>query len=286
MFDVSDLTLLLRQHLPAFADLPCYELASSGTDNSLFKLGDTYLLRIPRRSEAVRPLQSEIKLLPKLQNLPLAVPTVLVAGALNTHVPFAVYRWIPGQNADADGLTDPVQSARQLAEFLGALHKVDSSTGPLAGPNNNMRGVPLARLDQATLEAISVLADEIDVASAKDIWSQALGAAPATQMVWIHGDLKSDNMLLRHGQLRAVIDWGLAGVGDPAVDYAAGLTWVPAEAEATFRECLLMTEADWLRARGWALYCAVIALSYYRGRSHPALCAHCRRILSRLGLLL
>lgn len=286
MFDVSDLTQLLRRHLPAFAELPCHELASSGTDNRLFRLGDTYLLRIPRGPEAVRPLQSEIKLLPKLQNLPLVVPTVLAAGALNNNVPFAVYRWIPGQIAEADDLADPKQGARQLAEFLGALHKIDPSTGPLAGPNNNMRGVPLARLDQATLEAISVLADEIDVASAKDIWCHALGTTPAPHMVWVHGDLKSDNMLLRHGQLRAVIDWGLAGVGDPAVDYAAGLTWVSAEAEATFRECLSMTEADWLRARGWALYCAVIALSYYRGRSHPGLCAHCRRILSRLGLLL
>lgn len=44
-------------------------------------------------------------------------------------------------------------------------------------------------------------------------------------------------------------------------------------------------EADWQRARGWALYGAVIALGFHRGGGDGALCRQSRRALSRLGVL-
>jgi aminoglycoside phosphotransferase (APT) family kinase protein len=39
--------------------------------------------------------------------------------------------------------------------------------------------------------------------------------------VWIHGDLLRPNLLVRGGRLRAVIDFGAVGVGDPAADVIA-----------------------------------------------------------------
>ena len=56
-------------------------------------------------------------------------------------------------------------------------------------------------------------------------------------------------------------------------------------ARAAFRDRLGAPETDWLRARGCALYGAVIALSYYRGGRNEALCRQSRLTLSRLGLL-
>ena len=46
-----------------------------------------------------------------------------------------------------------------------------------------------------------------------------------------------------------------------------------------------LDDGDWLRAKGCALYGAVIALSYYRGGKNEALCHQSRLTLSRLGLL-
>ncbi|WP_297358655.1 phosphotransferase [Mycetocola sp.] len=39
--------------------------------------------------------------------------------------------------------------------------------------------------------------------------------------VRIHTDLLRPNLLTHHGELAAVIDWGGAGIGDPAADVTA-----------------------------------------------------------------
>lgn len=78
-------------------------------------------------------------------------------------------------------------------------------------------------------------------------------------------------------------------MGDPAVDLACAWTWLPDTAEAAFRAACAHPDAAWVRARGWTLYGAVIALEYYRETSdrpcrNPALCAVSRATLARLGL--
>ena len=86
--------------------------------------------------------------------------------------------------------------------------------------------------------------------------------------------------------MSGVIDWGLSAVGDPAADYATAWFWIDPSARAAFRDHLDLDDSDWLRAKGWALYGAVIALSYYRGGRNESLCQQSRLTLSRLGLLL
>jgi aminoglycoside phosphotransferase (APT) family kinase protein len=60
-----------------------------------------------------------------------------------------------------------------------------------------------------------------------------------------------------------VIDFGLAGVGDPAADLTPAWTFLPAEARRPFRDQVGPDEDAWARGRGWALSIAVIALAYY-----------------------
>lgn len=74
--------------------------------------------------------------------------------------------------------------------------------------------------------------------------------------------------------------------GDPVADYASAWSWVALSARETFRQVLGLNNDDWLRAKAWALYSAVIALSYYRGGKNEPLCRQFRRTLSPLGLLL
>jgi hypothetical protein len=74
-------------------------------------------------------------------------------------------------------------------------------------------------------------------------------------------------------------------VGDPAADHAAAWAWVDPVARDAFRAALDLGAADWLRAQGWALYGAAIALAYYRGGGNETLCLQSRRTLARLGLM-
>ena len=279
---------LLRDQAPHWADLPLHRIASSGTDNAIYRLGDRLSLRIPRRPSAVALLAKELDWLPHMAGLPLQVPTLRLRGRAErgTAVDFGILDWMEGQTATPQQIADSRSAALSLADFLTVLHRKETTGAPQAGAVNSRRGVTLDSLAAAMLPAIDMLADEIDTLHARNLWHRACAAPFRAAPVWLHGDLKADNLIARGGALCGVIDWGLSAVGDPAADYAAAWSWVDPSARAAFRDRLGLDDDDWLRAKGWALYGAVIALSYYRGGRNEALCAQSRLTLSRLGLLL
>ena len=285
-FDVGDAEALLCGYASDWAHKTVQAIESGGTDNALFLLDDDCVLRIPIRPSAVAPLTKELMWLPSLAGLPLEVPTVLFHGQTKSQLgfDFGILTWLEGSNASEDRIDDPVVAAGALGSFLSELHQKPIENAPHAGAGNNNRGVDLTELTDKTLSSIEVLADEIYADDARDLWQQACSMPFRGRPVWVHGDLKADNMLTRGGQLTAVIDWGLSAVGDPAVDISAAWTWVSPEARAEFQFASGADDASWKRAQGWALYCATIALSFYRDRSHEALCEQSRRTLQRLGL--
>ncbi len=122
----------------------------------------------------------------------------------------------------------------------------------------------LAARDSHTRTAIEALRGIIDTGAATAAWEMAL-RAPAWHRppVWIHGDLKSDNLLVVEGQLRAVIDFGGLCVGDPACDLIIAWDLLSAESRGVFRAALPVDDATWARGRGRALSVALIALPYY-----------------------
>lgn len=278
---------LLSTYACKWAELPIEEINSTGTDNALFMLGNDCVLRMPKRESAAILLEKELTWLPVLQGLPLAVPELLLHGKSKQDFgfEFGIFNWIPGQVASRDQITDLKQATLNLAGFLTALQDVNTDHAPRAGQQNNNRGIDLVELTRKVYSSINVLADEIDVTKACELWERACSVPIAERSVWIHGDLKADNMIAVDGALAGVIDWGLSAVGDAAVDFAVVWTWVAPNNRELFRRKCQIDENDWQRAKGWALYCAVIALSYYRGRSHDALCNHSRITLRRLGLL-
>lgn len=286
--DEAFVARLLRAQTPLWADLPLHRIASSGTDNAIFRLGDRLSVRIPRRPSAVALLSKELDWLPHLQGLPLEVPVLRFRGhaELGSAFEFGVFDWMEGQIAKPEHLADWQDSARALADFLKSLHLKDTTGAPPAGASNSRRGVVLRDMTEVALPSIEIVADEINMHRARDLWAKACAEEFSRQPVWLHGDLKADNLIVRDGILRGVIDWGLAAVGDPAADYATAWFWIDPSARLAFRNHLDLDDSDWHRAMGWALYGAVIALSYYRGGRNEALCQQSRMTLSRLGLLL
>lgn len=279
---------LVKAQVPQWAGLPLRRIASTGTDNTIFRLGGTMLVRVPRRPSAVALLRKELDWLPHLQGLPLEIPALRFRGRSGTGVAFdfGIMDWIEGRIATPGQVADWQNAARVLADFLKALHLKDTSGAPPAGVCNSRRGVALHDLTDAALHAIEVVADEIDARRARALWERACTAEFSRPPVWLHGDIKANNLIVRNGALSGVIDWGLSAVGDPAADYATAWVWIDPTARAGFRDHLEPEDSDWLRAEGWALYAAVIALSYYRNGRNEALCQQSRLTLSRLGLLL
>ena len=284
--DEAFVARLIEEQVPQWSGLLLRRISSSGTDNTIFRLGDHLSVRVPRRPSAIALLSKELEWLPKLTGLPLATPFLRYKGHTECGFDFGIFDWLEGQNAAPEHIADWQVAARDLADFLKALHLKSGSGAPPAGTINNRRGIAIGGLTDVAIPAIRAVSDEIDVAQATLLWQAACETEFHKPPVWLHGDLKADNLIAKEGQLVGVIDWGLSAVGDPAADYAAAWSWIAPEARDSFLDRLDLDHSDITRAKGWALYGAVIALSYYRNGRNEALCRQSRLTLSRLKLLL
>jgi len=92
------------------------------------------------------------------------------------------------------------------------------------------------------------------------VWDTALRATWYRPAIWFHGDAQPGNLLVRDGRLSAVIDFGTAGVGDPACDTTSAWTFLSGESSRAFAERLSFDEATWARGRGWGIWKAMIVL--------------------------
>lgn len=266
---------LLTTQFAEWASLPIEPVTSTGTDNALYRLGVDKVIRLPRRREDTLRLEKERRWLPRLAPLvPLSVPVPLAKGSPGEGYPFewSIYRWLDGEAANLTPIADLTQAAAELAEFVLALQRIDSSDGPPPGTHNAFRGEPLAARDESTRGSITALREHVDADAVTAIWDDALTAPDWTrEPVWIHGDLDSRNLLVANGRLSAVIDFGCLGVGDPACDVMVAWKVLSADARDVFRTKLSVDDATWMRSRGWALSQAVNALSYYTPETNPAL---------------
>jgi aminoglycoside phosphotransferase (APT) family kinase protein len=283
--DLSLVRRLLTAQFPQWADLPIEPVQSAGTDNAIYRLGPDMALRLPRIPSSAGQVAKEQQWLPRLAPLlPFAIPLPLAKGVPGEGYPWhwSIYQWLSGENATIERIADPGQLARDLAQFIAALQRIDPAGGPLSGPHNSFRGVPLAMRDPLTRAAIATLHDTLDPSALTTAWETAL-QTPVwhNPPVWIHGDLQSGNLLAQQGRLAAVIDFGCLGVGDPACDLIVAWSLLSSESRDIFRTTLAVDDATWARGRGWALSIGLIALPYYQD-TNPVLAAISRRAIDEV----
>lgn len=275
---------LVAAQFPEWADLPVRPVAAGGWDNRTFHLGEQMTVRLPRAAAYALQVEKEQFWLPKLApGLPLPIPTPLAMGEPAEGYPWrwSVYRWLEGETATAGPISDLVQFATALAEFLVALQRIDAAGGPPPGPHNFHRGGPLSTYDAETRQAIEALDGQVDAAGATEAWDAALAAEWQGPSVWLHGDVAAGNLLVDQGRLSAVIDFGCCGVGDPACDLAIAWTFFDGESREAFRASLPLDPATWARGRGWTLWKALIVLAGLPG-ANPQEAERSRRIIDDL----
>jgi aminoglycoside phosphotransferase (APT) family kinase protein len=280
--DPSLVRRLLADQFPQWANLPIERVESSGTDNAIYRLGEHMAARLPRVPGGTGTIDKELRWLPELAPLlPVAISQPLVKGSPGPGYPWhwSVHSWLDGESVNVERVADPVGLAQDLGGFVTALRRIDTAGGPFAEQDGS-RGVPLARRDAATREAIAQLDGVIDSHAVTAAWDAAL-RAPAWPHpgVWIHGDLLSGNVLVDgRGRLSAVIDFGCMAVGDPACDVMAAWTLFAAEGREAFRCAVAVDDATWARGRGWALSFALIALPYYM-HTNPVFVRDARHVI-------
>ena len=284
--DASLARRLVTAQFPQWADLEVEPVEEDGTDNATYRLGDELSVRLPRGPRrGVGQVDKDLRWLPVLAPLlPLAIPAPIAKGMPAEGYPFewGIYGWLLGEPASPDRIADPTRAAMDLARFLTALQRVDTTGGPPGGPPHTSRGVAVRTRDAQTREAIAALHGEVDVEAVTEMWEAAL-RAPDWQgpPLWVHGDLMPGNLLAREGRLSAVIDFSALCVGDPANDVMVAWTFLTSETRGSFRAELGVDDATWARGRGWALSWALIALPYYL-HTHPPIVRDARRTIDEV----
>ncbi|WP_127794977.1 phosphotransferase [Agromyces sp. LHK192] len=254
------------------------ELVANGWDNVIFRLGDRYAVRMPRRELGAQLIERELRWLPELAPaLPVPVPAPVRRGAPAAGYPYAwsIVPWFEGEEAASVDRASRGPSAAALAAFVGAL----GAPAPAGAPRSPFRGVPLADRDAGMRERLSspelaAALPDATMAELAAVWAAAV-AAPVHDAapVWVHGDLHPANLLLRGasdsggppGALAAVLDFGDLTAGDPATDLATAWLTFDDAGRAEFRGAVdaagRTDAATWARARGWALVLAVAILT-------------------------
>jgi aminoglycoside phosphotransferase (APT) family kinase protein len=226
-----------------------------GFDNTIWRLGDDLVVRLPRREVGVRLIESEQRWLPELAaRLPLLIPAPLRVGVPSDLFPWpwTIARWIEGSPGN---LVDPAvlpRMARPLGEFFRALHR----DAPENAPTNAFRDVPLRTHDDSVHHRLDEAGEAVDRDELLLVWEATLQTSPwSGAPQWIHGDPHPANLIVRDGELVGVIDFGDLCAGDPATDLAGGLLALPYQSLDEFFNAYGEPDGATIRRTlGWAVH--------------------------------
>jgi aminoglycoside phosphotransferase (APT) family kinase protein len=259
--DASIVRRLLAAQLPHLSEKPITVVRSTGTVNAVFRLGDDLCVRLPRMERWVGSLLRELTWLPRLAPcLSLSVPKPVAQGSPADCYPYhwAVYEWLDGSTYEDHLVIKERKAADDLAAFVIELRQISQDGAPRGGR------APLIELDRTTRQAIEGGSREVDTRAVLSAWTRSLETKPWDGVpVWIHADLLRSNLLIKAGELTAVLDFGGIGVGDPAFDVIPAWSVFSKVGRDAFRSALDVDDDTWARARGYALHQALLIIPYY-----------------------
>lgn len=248
---------LIYTQIHELSTLPLIYL-ENGWDNVMYKLGDHYIVRLPRRQLGANLILNEQKYLDYLPtSLPIDIPRPIFIGEPQSDYPWkwSVLPYYQGKPADQSEIAP--QEANRLIDFLKSIHQPANGNAPI----NDHRGVSLALRAEDVEQRLQSIKLELkeDYKPLQHIWNDALKAPQATQNNWIHGDLHPRNILINQGKLSAIIDWGDITSGDVATDLAS--VWMLFDDHSTRLKALesyVVDDALIARTKGWVIYFAAV----------------------------
>ena len=258
--DTNLVARLLQAQCPQWADLDIRFLGA-GWDNENYRLGDQFIVRLPRRAVAVPLMQSEINCLPRLPHpLPISVPVPVYVGHPDQHFPWpwTVLPWFDGTNASY-ALPNGSEALR-LAAFLCHLHTYGNAED---APHNPHRSEPLRLRDEAIKTRMARLKTKTPLLTPliEALWDRAINTPFPDRMHLVHGDLHSGNVVIHENRIQAIVDWGDVTKGDVAVDLAIFWMLFPNKTTRTRAFQAYGASDDLIkRAIGWAVYYGVVLL--------------------------
>ncbi|WP_176706166.1 aminoglycoside phosphotransferase family protein [Paenibacillus hemerocallicola] len=256
---------LIDSQFPQWRHLTVRPVEKSGHDNRTYLLGDDRTVRLPSHERYASAVEKEMKWLPVFKphlSLPIPVPVAKGEPTKAYPLPWSVNQWLEGETVTSSNIRDRDEFAEDLATFLKELEAIDASRGIPAGVQNFHRGGDLAVYEEDTRAVLANIAGTHDTTVLAEIWELALATKYTAAPLWLHGDVAVGNLLVRNGKLSGVIDFGTMGVGDPSSDLVMAWNFFDDSSRAVFLDRMGFGEDTINRARGWALWKALICYDW------------------------
>lgn len=283
---VQTVRTLVDEQFPQWRDLTLDALATQGTDNALFRIGDELCARFPLKPgdarETRQSLASEARAARELlgrTRFPTPAPVALGDPGAGYPLPWAVQTWLPGAVASDEDPGESVGFAHDLAEFVREVRAIGTLGRRFDGAG---RGGDPRTHDEWMRTCFERSEGLLDVPRLRRMWD-VLRNLPRDSAgdTMTHGDLIPGNVLVRDGRLAGIIDVGGLGPADPALDLVGAWHLLETGPRQAFREDLDSGDLEWARGKAWAFEQAMGLVWYYLD-SNPGMSLMGRRTLDRL----
>jgi aminoglycoside phosphotransferase (APT) family kinase protein len=276
---------LVDAQFPQWRELPVRRLATAGTVNAIFRVGDGLAARLPLRDgdpgEVAASLRQEASAAAALaEHSPFPVPRPVAIGAPGPGypLPWSVQTWLPGITATDADPGGSAAFAEDLATLITAMRQAGTQGKRFSGEG---RGGHLPAHDAWMEECFRKSEGLLDVTRARALWARLRDLPDPGRDVMSHKDLIPGNLLVAGGRLAGILDTGGFGPADPALDLVAAWHLLEAGPRAVLRVRLGSDETEWERGKAWALEQA-IGLPWYYADSNPPMSALGLRTLERI----
>jgi aminoglycoside 2''-phosphotransferase len=236
----------IRQAYPDL-QITAAELNEQGQNNDVLVVDGRWIFRFPRYAQALERLEIEAAILAAIESyitLPIPAPVYLALEGREAGTAFLGYRRIEGESLWRE-------TYQALEHALEGETTLDQLAGQLAGFLKELHGVPVAEVASAVAatgrdlprdDTYEICADLYRrmreklfphmrpdaCAWAADHFETFLGGAAnfEYQPVLKHSDFGTSNILFDPalGRICGILDFGSAGLGDPAYDFAGLLS--------------------------------------------------------------
>lgn len=245
---------LVDDQFPDWRSLPIRDVASQGTVNAIFRIGDQFAARFalePRDvGSARRWLEAEARAARELigrTRVPTPEPVALGDPGAGYPLPWSVQTWLPGVVATDEDPSESVAFAQDLAEFIRGVRAIGTRGRVFKGEG---RGGDLRSHDAWMKTCFGHSERLLDVPRLRRMWA-VMRELPrgAAADVMTHGDLIPGNVLVCDGRLVGILDVGGLGPADPALDLVGAWHLLDAGPRQGLRDDLGCEDLEWSAAK-------------------------------------
>ncbi|MFI7040572.1 aminoglycoside phosphotransferase family protein [Microbispora rosea] len=276
---------LVDEQFPQWRGLPVTGVASHGTVNAIFRLGDRLTARFPLQPGPVdvtrRWLESEAEAARELAagtRFPTPEPVALGEPGAGYPLPWSVQTWLPGTVAIDEDPGESAAFAHDLADLIADLRAAGTRGRTFSGKG---RGGDLRSHDAWMETCFERSEGLLDVPRLRRMWGTFRSLPREAADVMTHGDLIPGNVLVSDGRLAGILDGGGFGPADPALDLVSAWHLLEAGPRQVLRLDLGCDDLEWERGKAWAFAQAMGVVWYYL-ETNPVMSRMGRRTLERI----